>query len=232
MDKINEPVGKTEDSVKDSIIDRYVNRKISAIITKGIAKTPITANQITIFNFFVGIVALFYFLKGGYYMFLTGALVYQLNTVMDHCDGDIARLKNISSKFGFWLDLITDAFIGSAVLTSIGYGCYAATNNSSFVVWGVLAGAGVLISSILVFFNILKKDDVQRSISIAGNYEKKASTLEKFVDNTLNKNLSFYILIAALVNQLDLLLICAAIGVQIHWILILIILCKKTCSKK
>ena len=213
----------------DSVIDRCCNRKVSAIITRIIVKTQITANQVTIFNVFVGIIAMFFFQKGGYYNFIIGSLVYQLNTVLDHCDGEIARLKNQSSRFGFWLDLITDAFVGSAIVISIGLGLSKSLNNDSYIIWGFLSGGGIALSSFLVFYNASKRGGKVDTICCFSDSKdgKPPTALENFIDKTLNKNLSFYILIGAIVGKLNLLLIVSAIGVQIHWILILIVICKK-----
>lgn len=215
-------------SETDSLIDRCFNRKISAVITGIISKTQITANQVTIYNVFVGIIAMFFFQKGGYYNFVIGSVIYQFNTILDHCDGEIARLKNQSSRFGFWLDFITDAFVGSAIVIAIGLGLSESLNNDIYIIWGLLAGGGVATSSMLVCYNTSKREEKIDTLcfSVSEN-GKPPSALETFVDNTLNKNLSFYILIGAIVGKLNLLIIVSAIGVQIHWILILIVICKK-----
>ena len=51
----------------------------------------------------------------------------------------------------------------------------------------------------------------KKNINLIESTGEHTPVLERFVGNTLDKNLSFYILIAALVNKLDLFLKCAAI---------------------
>lgn len=229
---VNSGLDKEHFTASDSFIDRYFNRKISAIITAVLIKTPISANQVTVFNTFVGLFVAYLFQRGGYYNSLIAALIFQINTVIDHCDGEIARAKNQSSRFGFWLDLITDAIVGCAVVICIGFGLSASLNDNSYIMWGLVAGGGVLVSSTLVFYNAAKIKGHGSTISFATHENGKPPTvLELFVDNTINKNLSFYIIISVLIGKLDLLLIILAIGAQVHWVLVFIVVYRKRWSK-
>lgn len=225
---VNFETNEEHSAASDSLIDRYFNRKVSAVITAVLIKTPLSANHVTILNTLVGLAVAFFFFKGGYYNSLIGALTYQANTIFDHCDGELARAKNQSSRFGFWLDLITDAVVGCAVVTCIGFGLSASLDDNSYIIWGLLAGGGVLITGVLVFYNAAKMEGVGNTISFASGEEGKPPTaLESFVDNTINKNLSLYILLSVLVGKLNILLVILAVGAQIHWILVLIVVYKR-----
>ncbi|MGR3318804.1 MAG: CDP-alcohol phosphatidyltransferase family protein [Candidatus Anammoxibacter sp.] len=216
----------------DTLIDKYFNRKVSAVITAVLLKTPLTANHVTILNTFVGLLAAFFFTKGSYYYVLAGALIYQLNTIIDHCDGEIARAKNQSSRFGFLLDLLTDTIVGSSIMVCIGLGLSSSLNNHLYFMLGIVAGMGAFVSGMLIFYNVKQMKGVSSTISFAkNNYGKPPTVLETFVDNTTNKNISLYILITVLISKLDILLIIMAIGAQIHWIIVFIVVYKKRWSK-
>ena len=183
--------------------------------------------------FFINNKYIFFFLKGSYYNnILIGTIIFQANTIIDHCDGEIARRKNQSSRLGFWLDVITDAVVSTAVVISAGIGLSFYLNEPSYIVWGTMAGCGILISSILVFYNAIKRDSERDSLCFAIIENGKEPTkMDTFIDGTLNKNLSFYFLLSAFTGMLHLLLIIAAIGVQVHCILIFIAVYKKRWSK-
>ncbi|MGR3218682.1 MAG: CDP-alcohol phosphatidyltransferase family protein [Candidatus Anammoxibacter sp.] len=230
--QIKTEAGNEHCAGSDTFIDKYFNRKISAVITAVLLKTPLTANHVTILNTFIGLLAGFFFTKGGYYNFIVGALIYQLNTIIDHCDGEIARAKNQSSRFGFMLDLLTDGFIAGAIMVCIGFGLSLSLNNHLYFILGIVAGAGAFASSMLIFYNAKQIKNGENNLNFADkNNGKPASALEIFVDNLTNKNMSFYVLVSVLIVKLNILLIIMAIGAQIHWILVFIVVYKKRWSK-
>ena len=98
--------------------------------------------------------------------------------------------------------------------------------------FGIVAAMGAFVSSMLIFCNAKQMKDGGNTVSFAMNNNGKPPTaLETFVDNMTNKNMSFYVLISVLIGQLNILLIIMAIGSQIHWITVLIVVYKKRWSK-
>jgi len=92
--------------VGDGFISRILNRKISTRIS---ALTANWANpsHFTFLSFFVGILA-------SILLFLDiriAAIFYQISSIIDGCDGEIARAKMLESKFGGYLDSILDRFV-------------------------------------------------------------------------------------------------------------------------
>jgi phosphatidylglycerophosphate synthase len=64
--------------------------------------------------FILPLVAGVFFLHGSYLSILMGAAIFQLFSILDGCDGEIARAKNLESKFGERLDNLCD-FLGSLI---------------------------------------------------------------------------------------------------------------------
>jgi phosphatidylglycerophosphate synthase len=48
------------------------------------------------------------FAAGGYWNFLAGAVLGVVTSVLDGCDGELARLKLQVSDFGCWMDTFCD----------------------------------------------------------------------------------------------------------------------------
>ncbi len=104
--------------------DFRLNRVFSTPLTRVFLKTKLTPNHVTLLSLLSGIAAGYLFSDGHYRTGVAAALFYQLACVLDNCDGEIARAKNMKSSLGAWLDigadLVTDVvlFAGVAIGTS------------------------------------------------------------------------------------------------------------------
>ncbi len=103
----------------DGLISRTINRKISTKISEFLVDY-VTPNQATLLAFFVGILSAFLvFLNIG----LAG-VVYQISSILDGIDGEIARASLRTSKFGEWIDSILDRYVDFAFLLAVAiYAC-------------------------------------------------------------------------------------------------------------
>jgi phosphatidylglycerophosphate synthase len=64
--------------------------------------------------FVLPLVAAVFLQRGDYLSILLGAALFQVFSILDGCDGEIARAKNLESKFGERLDNLCD-FVGSLI---------------------------------------------------------------------------------------------------------------------
>jgi phosphatidylglycerophosphate synthase/ribosomal protein S15P/S13E len=103
----------------DGWASRNLNRPISTRISRVLVYTGITPNQFTFITGLLAFIPVYFVLKGGYWNWLIGAAIYHLASVLDGVDGEIARLKMLSSKFGQWLDTIFDFASMFAVLIAL-----------------------------------------------------------------------------------------------------------------
>ena len=94
----------------DGPVSRFLNRPLSVLISCRLAKFPITPNQISMVSFLFCLVAAWLFAAGGYLALALGGLVAQFASVIDGCDGEIARLKFLKSDFGRWFDAVLDRY--------------------------------------------------------------------------------------------------------------------------
>lgn len=98
----------------DGFISRNLNRKISTRITAAIVNS-VSPNQMTLISFLVGI---FSALTCFFSIPLAG-LVYQFSSILDGCDGEIARASLNMSKKGGYVDSILDRFVDFLFLAVI-----------------------------------------------------------------------------------------------------------------
>lgn len=118
------------------------NRVLSTVLTRVLLKTPVTPNQVTLSVIALGTVAGILFSKGLYATSLAGALVYALACVLDNCDGEIARAKNLKSKLGARLDIAADFWTDTALFTGLGLGVYRNGGGTAALFFAALGVAG------------------------------------------------------------------------------------------
>ncbi len=100
----------------DGIVSRHFNRKISLRISRFLVNTPVTPNVISFFSFLLGIISAFLFAHGHNF---TAGITAQISSIIDGCDGEIARLKKMSSSFGAFFDSLLDRYADAAIITGI-----------------------------------------------------------------------------------------------------------------
>ncbi|HMG06707.1 MAG TPA: CDP-alcohol phosphatidyltransferase family protein [Chthoniobacterales bacterium] len=105
---------------QDGFVSRYLNRPISRVVTRLLLRFPTTPNAWTWLIFPIPIAASLLLLHGSYGSFLWGLVLFQVFSIFDGCDGEIARAKFLDSERGRKLDDLFD--ILSNVLLAIGLG--------------------------------------------------------------------------------------------------------------
>ena len=99
---------------QDGFVSRFLNRPISSRITSVLVKFPVHPSAFTASIFLLPVVAGVFLLRGDYFSILFGGAIFQVFSILDGCDGEIARAKNLESKFGERLDNVCD-FLGSLI---------------------------------------------------------------------------------------------------------------------
>ena len=91
----------------DTVI-HYPFRIVSARITKILLRTSITPNQVTIFRGILNAIALYFLTTGNYIYFIGVFILFQINELLDHVDGELARVGNMQSQLGVFLEYLVD----------------------------------------------------------------------------------------------------------------------------
>src|ERR1043166_260516 len=110
---------------QDGIVSRFFNRPISRSITRVLLRFPITPNAWTMSIFPLLIVAFLFLLRGNYLGFVVGCAIFQLYSILDGCDGEIARAKNLVSESGGRLDTLFDTIGSFLLMLGVGLGLRA-----------------------------------------------------------------------------------------------------------
>ena len=158
---------------------------ISHYICKLLVRTTITPNQITFISGIFGIIGAYLLTLDYYkYTFLAGIFIV-LFTIFDGVDGDIARMKNMQSFFGQWLDNQFDKLNDVLIIFGMAYGVYHKTNNYTFLVLGmVLMGLIYLIQYSMAANNRIYKSAKNKveteNKKIRNDFSQKIPLIKQF----------------------------------------------------
>lgn len=128
---------------QDGMVSRAINRTLSLAVTRVLCRTGVRPNTVSIGILGIGAVGALLATLGSPGAIAVGGLLFQAQSVLDGCDGELARLNFRGSKAGEWIDTVGDDltnyafFAGLAVgLTRAGFAPWSV----AFGVVGVLAG--------------------------------------------------------------------------------------------
>lgn len=107
---------------QDGFVSRYLNRPISRRISAVLLKFPIHPNTCTLAIFVLSLIACPFLVRGGYVNIIIGAAIFQIYSILDGCDGEIARARGLESKFGERLDNFCDFLASILFILSLGLG--------------------------------------------------------------------------------------------------------------
>lgn len=166
--KLIAALGKPEDGV----VSRYINRPISKFISRWLAKTPLSANIATLLNMIFGIIGAATAAIGGYWPFLISAVIFQLNSILDGTDGEIARLKFQTSKRGQWWDTVADNITYLFYILGVAIGIKRTFLPDAFFVLGIFAFFSTLATMISLFTYMAKMGESGSVLSVKYGFEK------------------------------------------------------------
>jgi hypothetical protein len=127
---------------QDGFVSRFLNRPISSRITRFLLKFPIHPNTWTISIFVLPLIACVFLVRGNYISIVIGAAIFQAFSILDGCDGEIARAKNLESKFGERLDYFCDFIASLLYVLALGFGL---NRSSEGILCAVLITANELL---------------------------------------------------------------------------------------
>jgi phosphatidylglycerophosphate synthase len=131
----------------EGFMSRHVERPVSLALTRRLVATAITPNAMTVLSVGIGLSGAPCFLSADPLVQLTGALLFLTHSILDGCDGELARLKFLESRSGALLDFWGDNLVHVAVFLSMAIG-WSKSVAASWPLWiGGVAIAGTLAAA-------------------------------------------------------------------------------------
>jgi phosphatidylglycerophosphate synthase len=190
----------------DSGVDRYLHRRGSRWISRLLVRTPVTPNQVSLSSLAIGLVAVWCFWHATAPSALLGVLLYALASIVDHADGEIARLTFQESRLGANLDWTIDTIIHAGIVLGIG----VSSGGWHAIGIGLLAATGVTLSAVFARY-------LPREIEIG-------PTVGGLLTHIANRDLFYLVLLAFATlrwlapSLVFVVALVVALGSQVYWV--------------
>jgi phosphatidylglycerophosphate synthase len=139
------------------LVARYLNKPLSFRFTRYVlCRLPFTPNQVTLGAALVGLAGCALIASGHHLAMFAGFVLAHVQSVLDGCDGELARVRFQQSPIGEWLDTIVDDGLNLALVFSIGVGVSRLTGSP----WPVLVG--MLTAAMLLTYNAVAYRELMR----------------------------------------------------------------------
>jgi phosphatidylglycerophosphate synthase len=192
----------------DTRLDRALHRRLSRHVTRAAITAGITPNQLSVASLLIGLVAAACFWNATAPTALFGLLVYVAAVVLDHADGEVARLTLAESRLGEWLDILVDTMVHAALV--IAMGVTTQTVAGSGVALAVAGALGVVASAAVA--------KLWPETGAAGGVGGALASLGSR-DGFYAMLILFIVARAAAPRALPALMIVVALGAHAYWIL-------------
>jgi phosphatidylglycerophosphate synthase len=196
----------------DSALTRLVSRPISLAISRRLAPTRITPNQVTIASVLIGLAGAPFFLSSEAAWQVAGAALLLVHNTVDGCDGELARLKFQSSHRGMILDLWGDNVVHAALFTCMGIGWSLGLGALWPLVLAAFAVAGTLGTAWLVYRQTLRWTSAGAAPQFSSVVRDKQTRLSRVMNAFGNRDFLYGVFVLALFGKAQWLLPLVALG--------------------
>ncbi len=163
-------------------VDALINWRFSMRITRLLARRSlaVTPNHVTITAIAIGLAASVLARHGGYAWLAIAGVMMELNSILDSCDGELARLRFQYSKLGQWLDNLSDDFVDNAFIVAVGLGIGGG-------VWpwlGAAAAGGRVLVSLVTYLEVYRRTGTGDVFAHRWWFETDKATADDVYDPT------------------------------------------------
>ena len=173
----------------DGVISKHLNRSLSLQISRILIRLPITANQMTGLTLLVGLVGAYCAVKMN---FLMAFLIFQITSILDGCDGEIARLKFQKTKYGAWLDTVSDNIIYVTFIFCFGWGMAEFYSYPIYLYITLLILALVSLA-LVIMYSYLKKKNLEGTLVLIERHLNQSAQAKSGFLNFFPRYFSFVV---------------------------------------
>lgn len=117
--------------------------RIARALVSPLVESALHPNHVTTLGLFVGLASAYCYGLGGAWANLGGAL-FLVAGVVDHADGELARMSGKTSDFGHRYDRIVDLTVKTSLFTGIGIGLRGGPLGDWAVPMGIVSGVSLV----------------------------------------------------------------------------------------
>ncbi len=144
--------------------------------------TQWTPNTLTLLSFAMALIAAPFFCNGSHPYLVAGGVLYELSFALDAMDGTLARLKNLKSHMGAFIDPYLDTWKGLILSIALLFGQYRQNDTGLFLleIWFIF-----IFMAQPLFYEITRKAAQDKKEEILKGVRDKISKKGKTQDRML-----------------------------------------------
>jgi phosphatidylglycerophosphate synthase len=196
---------------REGFMSRHFERKISLAITRRLAVTRVTPDVITVVSVGLGLLGAPFFLSESPAYQLVGALLFLTHSILDGCDGELARLKFMESPRGAILDFWGDNVVHVGVFACMAVGLSLAQDAT----WPLALGALTVIAT------LGSAASQSRAIMLDTVVDGDATWIARFAEAFSHRDFIYLVIVLSALGKAHWFLILASIGTPIFFVLLL-----------
>ena len=204
----------------DGFMARHVERPISLMISRRLARTAITPNQMSLISIAFGICGGPFFLSSRPLLQTIGALLFLTHSILDGCDGELARLKFQQSRWGGILDFWGDNVVHTVIFACMGVGWSLSAGS----LWPLALGAGAVLGTLgsagFVYWRVMRRKDDGGALFTSVS-DAPGRPLTRLLDSASRRDFIYLVILLALFGRSDWFLVMAGIGAPVYFLLVL-----------
>jgi len=196
---------------REGFMSRHFERKISLALTRRLAATRVTPDAMTLVSLAIGLLGASFFLSSSPAAQLAGALLFLTHSILDGCDGELARLKFMESPHGAILDFWGDNLVHIAVFACMAVGLSVTREATWPLALGVLTVVATLGAAALASREIMRDTAVSVDATWAARLAEAFSS----------RDFIYLVVVLSAFGQAHWFLIFASVGTPIFFLLLL-----------
>jgi 1L-myo-inositol 1-phosphate cytidylyltransferase / CDP-L-myo-inositol myo-inositolphosphotransferase len=205
----------------DGPLTKVFSRKVSLAVTRRVARTGLRPNAMTVVCVALGLAAAWCFASPEPARQALGGIAFLLHSILDGCDGELARLKFQESRLGGLLDFWGDNIVHVAVFSAFAIAWSDAIDQDWPLALGGLAVGGTLLSAGFVYvFAMRPRGDAGPLLTTVS--PSRRSRLTQVLDGTSNRDFIYLVALLGLFGRAYWFLAPAAIGTPAFFLGLLI----------
>ncbi|MEJ5328780.1 MAG: CDP-alcohol phosphatidyltransferase family protein [Desulfobaccales bacterium] len=188
----------------DGFLARWVDRPLSRRLSPRLAAWGVPPNAVTLAGVSIGLAGAFLLALAVYPAQVAGALLFWAAVVLDGVDGEVARLSLKESRFGHYLDIITDNLVHVGVFVGLAVGLYRQAPDARHLYALGLLLIGFGLCALAVYMVLGRQDQAA-----------EGTPAERLITALNSRDFAYLILLLAVANRLHWFLWGAAVGTYV-----------------
>ena len=169
----------------DGPVSKKLNRPCSLAVSRYLARFKVSPNTVTTFVFFLTIVGAWLAASPQHLHLFIAGLIFQVASILDGCDGEVARLTHRRSRFGAWYDTLTDNLRYAVFLGALGISAWRSGGGSVYLVAVVLFALIFLYAAATMARYVWVQRGPLTNLVVLAEFERQGASSQSLWDKVM-----------------------------------------------